>query len=110
VASTSPSGDVEARAVAFMTAFANTRLGATTWWAGVKPLLTREGAVAYEGTDPTLIPVHRVTGAPTLLPIQIENARSVRVPSDAGAYEVWLNRTGPAAPWLVERVVPTASQ
>ena len=106
----SPSGDVQARAIAFMTAFANTRLGATVWWAGVKPLLTQQGAVAYKGTDPTLIPVHKVTGPATLLPTQIEDARSVRVPSDAGTYEVWLNRTGPAAPWLVERIVPPASQ
>lgn len=107
---TSPSGDVAARAVAFMTAFANTRLGATVWWAGVKPLLTQQGGVAYKGTDPTLIPVHKVTGPATLLATQIENARSVRVPSDAGTYEVWLDRTGPAAPWLVERIVPPASQ
>jgi hypothetical protein len=93
-----------------MKAFANTKLGAEAWWAGVEPLLTRDGAVAYKGTDPTLIPVHKVTGAPTRLPAQLENARSVRVPTDAGAYEVWLNRLGPTEPWLVERVVPPTAK
>jgi len=93
-----------------MKAFTNTKLGAAVWWAGVEPRLTRAGAVAYKGTDPTLIPVHTVTGAPALLPAQLENAQSVRVPTDVGAYEVWLTRTGPAAPWLVERVVPPTGQ
>lgn len=93
-----------------MKAFTNTKLGAIVWWAGVKPLLTRQGAVAYKGTDPTLIPAHEVTGDPTLLPAQLENAQSVRVPSDIGVYEVWLSRSGPGAPWLVERVVPPGGQ
>jgi hypothetical protein len=109
-AATVPIGAAQTQAVAFMKAFANTQLGAAAWWAGVKPRLTRQGQVAYKGTDPTLIPVHKLTGSPTLLPAQLENARSVRVPTDAGVYEVWLNRTGPAAPWLVERVVPPAGQ
>lgn len=110
VAASRPIGDVQARAVAFMTAFAATKGGETVWWAGVKPLLTRQGAAAYLGTDPTLIPVHQVTGPATMMPAKLENAQQVRVPSDAGVYEVWLNRAGPAAPWLVERIVPPTGQ
>lgn len=73
------------------------------WWIAVSPLLSLTARQAYVGTDPTEIPGRAVVGAPVVLDAGSAYLARVRVPTDAGDYEVLLSRTGAAAPWLVER-------
>jgi hypothetical protein len=89
-----------------MTAFARADLDAGTWWAEFSPFLSPSATVAYEGTDPELVPVSAVTGAPLPTPAVSPYLATVRVPTDAGQYAVLLVREGAGAPWLVERITP----
>ena len=69
-------------------------------------VLSQQGGVAYEGTDPTQIPVHQVTGAGTVLPGSTEVSLIVQLPTDAGLYNVTLTRPDASAPWLADRIRP----
>lgn len=73
------------------------------WWSAVSPLLSLHAQQAYVGTDPTEVPGRTIAGAPVVLDAGSAYLARVRVPTDAGDYEVLLSRTGAAAPWLVER-------
>lgn len=76
------------------------------WWAELLPLLSQKGAVAYEGTLPSNIPVSAVTGTPAVLEASTDVATLVEVPTDAGAYIVTLVRGSTEEPWLAERIRP----
>jgi hypothetical protein len=115
VALPSPTDDADSQqaaldaAEAAMTAFARPDLAAEDWWAALSPLLSPTAAVAYEATDPALVPASAVTGAPLPTPAVSAYLSTVRVPTDAGDYAVLLVREGAGAPWLVERITPVAS-
>lgn len=79
------------------------------WIDGLYPLMTQAGAAAYEDTDPRNVPVHQVTGPATILDGSTEVALVVRVPTDAGSYNVSLSRTGADAPWLADRIRPAGA-
>lgn len=89
-----------------VTAFARPTLDEAQWWTELLPLLSQKGAVAYEGTLPSNIPVTAVTGAAVVLPASTEVATLVEVPTDAGLYIVTLVRGSADEPWLAERIRP----
>jgi hypothetical protein len=90
----------------FMTAFARPQLDATTWMNALYPMLTQQGAAAYEGTDPANVPAHRVTGSGSVVDGATDFALLVTVPTDIGTYAVSLTRKAPTDPWLVDRITP----
>jgi hypothetical protein len=89
-----------------MQAFARPQLSADTWWAQMLPLLSQQGGVAYQGTEPSQIPVHQVTGAGTVLPDSTEVSLIVQLATDAGQYNVTLTRPDVFAPWLADQIRP----
>jgi hypothetical protein len=95
-----------AAATKLMQIFAQPQLSADDWWAQMLPLLSQQGGVAYQGTDPSQVPVRQVTGAGTVLPGSTEVSLIVQVPTDAGLYNITLTRPDAAAPWLADRVRP----
>ena len=109
-AASQASADSQAEAVAAATkalqTFAQPLLSADMWWAQMLPLLSQQGGVAYEGTDPAQIPAHQVTGAGIVLPGSTEVSLIVQLPTDAGRYNVTLTRPDDSAPWLADRVRP----
>ena len=104
------SGDSQAEAIAAATktmhTFAQPQLSADRWWAQMLPLLSQQGGVAYEGTDPSQIPVQQVTGVGVVLPGSTEVSLTVQLPTDAGLYNVTLTRPDSSAPWLADRIRP----
>ncbi len=76
------------------------------WWNELLPLLSQKGAVAYEGTLPSNIPVTAVTGAAVVLDASTDVATLVEVPTDAGPYIVTLVRGSTTERWLAERIRP----
>ena len=98
--------DAVAAATAAVTAFARLSLPEQQWWTELLPLLSQKGAVAYEGTLPSNIPVTTVTGAAVVLDASTDVATLVEVPTDAGAYIVTLVRGSTDEPWLAERIRP----
>lgn len=72
--------------------------------------LTPQATADYSAVDPANIPATRVTGHATLT-VDEANGYGVMaaVPTDAGTYTVQLLRTGPEAPWKVNRLTPPTS-
>ncbi|RJT92469.1 hypothetical protein D6T64_00180 [Cryobacterium melibiosiphilum] len=105
-AETSSQSDAITAGETVMTTFGQPTLDASTWMNNLYPLLTQTGAAAYEGTDPAQVPVHRVTGAGTIVEGSTDVALIVQVPTDAGLYNVSVSRTGPSMPWLADRIRP----
>ena len=103
-------GDSQQKAITaatkVMQTFAQPQLSADKWWAQMLPLLSQQGGVAYEGTDPSQIPAHQVTGAGTVLPGSTEVSLIVQLPTDAGLYNITLTRPDASAPWLADRIRP----
>lgn len=98
--------DAVTAATATLTAFARPALPEEQWWNELLPLLSQKGAVAYEGTLPSNIPVTAVTGTAAVLEASTDVATLVEVPTDAGPYIVTLVRGSSAEPWLAERIRP----
>ncbi|MBN9630059.1 MAG: hypothetical protein J0I18_05560 [Actinobacteria bacterium] len=95
-----------AAATKVMETFARPQLDADEWWRALLPLLSQQGAHAYEGTDPAEIPATTVTGTGQVLEGSTEVMLIVQVPTDAGPYNITLTRTDPSSPWLAERIRP----
>jgi len=89
-----------------MKTFAQPQLSADDWWAQMLPLLSQQGAVAYEGTDPAQIPAHQVTGGAIVLADSTDVSLIVQVPTDVGPYNITLTRPNASAPWLADRIRP----
>ena len=105
-AGTQSQNDAIAAATTVMTTFAQPQLSAEEWWNAMLPLLSQQGAYAHEGTDPALIPVTAVTGAGEILEGSTEVTLIVRIPTDAGPYNITLTRPDSSSPWLAERIRP----
>lgn len=88
-----------------MTAYARPTLSPTEWMNGVTPYLSQSGASAYEGTDPSQIPVTKVTGKGAVQPAATTYALSVAVPTNKGTYIVALTRPDASSPWLADRIL-----
>lgn len=93
-------------AEAAMTAFARPDLDYDTWWTGLEPLLTPGAAEDYSYVDPVNIPVHDVTAEGFIVTDDSAYVATVEVPTDAGRYQLVLNRKHATAPWLVSRITP----
>jgi len=108
-AAPTPHQDSEADAIdvadKLMTAYARPTLSATEWMNGVTPYLSQNGAAAYQGTDPSQIPVTAVTGKGTVQPAATAYALNVAVPTNKGTYIVALTRPGASSPWLADRIL-----
>ncbi|WP_430648130.1 hypothetical protein [Agromyces sp. GXS1127] len=98
--------DAITAATAIMTAFARPDLPEAEWWNGMLPLLSQEGAAAYEGTLPETIPVTAVRGDATVLEGATDVITLVEVPTDSGPYVITLTRSDASQPWLAERIRP----
>lgn len=98
--------DAVTAATAAVTAFARPDLPEQQWWNELLPLLSQKGAVAYEGTLPSNIPVTAVTGTAAVMDASTDVATLVQVPTDAGDYIVTLVRGSTEEPWLAERIRP----
>lgn len=92
-------------AVAFLRAFARPDLPYEQWWAGVQSMLTPAGAEAYSYVDPANVPVTQVDPAAQLRPNSTPVLAVVVVSTDAGDYEVTMQRAGQRS-WLVDRATP----
>lgn len=98
--------DAIAAATTVMTTFARPDLGAEEWWNAMLPLLSQQGAYAHQDTDPARIPVSAVTGTGEILEGSTEVSLIVRIPTDAGPYNITLTRPDSSSPWLAERIRP----
>ena len=72
--------------------------------------LTPQAIADYSAVDSANIPATRVAG-PATLTVDEANGYGVMaaVPTDAGTYTLQLLRTGPEAPWKVNRLTPPSS-
>lgn len=108
-AAPTPARDSEADAIdvadKLMTAYARPTVSATEWMNGVTPYLSQSGATAYEGTDPSQIPVTEVTGKGSVQPAATAYALNVAVPTNKGTYIVALTRSDTSSPWLADRIL-----
>jgi hypothetical protein len=103
-----PSGAEDASAVArsAMEAFVQNKLPYDEWWAGLSPYLDGDALVAYEYTDPALVPASSVTGDPQVSAAPDATQITVLVPTDVGQYQVLLNRQAVGGEWTVSRMTP----
>jgi hypothetical protein len=103
-----PAGADDATAVArsAMEAFVQNTLPYDQWWAGLSPYLDGDALVAYEYTDPTLVPASSVTGDPQVSAAPDATQITVLVPTDVGQYRVLLNRQAVGGEWTVSRLTP----
>jgi hypothetical protein len=76
------------------------------WWAAFSPLLTNEAYQDYEYTDPTQVPVSKVTGAGRISAAPSATEATVLVPTNVGQYQVQLQRQSTSAPWFVGVMTP----
>lgn len=88
-----------------MTAYARPTLSETEWMNGLTPYLSQRGAAAYQGTDPSQVPVTEVTGKGTVQPAATAYALNVAVPTNKGTYIVALTRPDTSSPWLADRIL-----
>jgi len=89
-----------------MQSFARPQLSSDKWWSQMLPLLSQQAGLAYQGTDPSQIPAHQVTGPAFVLSGSTDVSLIVQVPTDVGAYNVTLIRGSASAPWLADRIRP----
>lgn len=98
------------RAVAAVTAFCNPALAHDVWIDDLLPYLSQAAAVAYETVDPSNVPCTAVTGEAGVRDGDASFTMRVLVPTDSGAYSVYMHRTAPTQPWLVEQIVPFGTE
>ena len=90
-----------------MTDFARPGMEDKHWANDLARWLTPQATADYAAVDPANIPATRITG-PATLTVDESNGYGVMaaVPTDAGTYFLQLLRTGPEAPWKVNRLTP----
>jgi hypothetical protein len=93
-----------------MTDFARPGLEDKQWANDLARWLTPQATADYSAVDPANVPATKVTG-PATLTVDDTNGYGVlaAVPTDAGTYTLQLLRTGPEAPWKVNRLTPSTS-
>jgi hypothetical protein len=93
-------------AAAAMGAFVDRDLAYDQWWAGFSPYLGGDALVAYEYTDPAMVPASKVTGETQVSAAPDATQITVLVPTDVGQYQVILNRQAVGGEWTVSRLTP----
>ncbi|MBX7445984.1 MULTISPECIES: hypothetical protein [unclassified Arthrobacter] len=93
-----------------MADFARPGLEDKQWANDLARWLTPQATADYSAVDPANVPATRVTG-PATLTVDEANGYGIlaAVPTDAGTYSLQLLRTGPGAPWKVNRLTPPTS-
>ncbi|MGO4235814.1 hypothetical protein [Pseudarthrobacter sp. YAF2] len=93
-----------------MADFARPGVADKQWANDLARRLTPQATADYSAVDPANVPATRVTG-PATLTVDEANGYGVMaaVPTDAGTYTLQLLRTGPQAPWKVNRLTPPTS-
>lgn len=93
-----------------MTDFVRPGVDDKQWANDLARWLTPQATADYSAVDPANVPATRVTG-PATLTVDEANGYGVMaaVPTDAGTYTMQLLRTGPEAPWKVNRLTPPTS-
>jgi hypothetical protein len=82
-----PSNAALLTAQTYVRMWARPQLDQSTWYAGVKPLVTAAYGQLLADTDPAHVPAHGITGSPR--PVSSNTAVLVAdVPTDAGAIRV----------------------
>jgi hypothetical protein len=101
-------GAEEAAAVAreAMEAFVQNKLPYYQWWEGFSRYLDGDALVAYEYTDPALVPASSVTREARVSAAPDATQITVLVPTDVGQYQVLLNRQAVGGEWTVSRLTP----
>ncbi|MFF8819463.1 hypothetical protein ACF07D_15860 [Leucobacter sp. NPDC015123] len=108
----SPSWEDSDRAAAItaaetaMRAYARPTITQEEWWADMEPLLNQQASIDYAWVQPQSIPATKVTGPGSITDDESALVVFVDVPTDAGTYNIILNRDGAGEPWLVARFVP----
>lgn len=92
------------RAETVMRAFANTMLSQDEWFAQLSPYLTVDAAQAYRQVSVDEVRATAVIGEATIIDDSSVYLAIVTVPTDAGAYEVHLNRPDGDSEWLAFRI------
>lgn len=93
-------------ALAAMEAFVQNDLPYDDWWAGFSRYLGGDALVAYEYTDPALVPASSITGDPRVSSAPDATQITVLIPTDVGQYQVLLNRQAVGGEWTVSRLTP----
>ena len=83
---------------------------AKQWWKAFRVHLTPSAIVAFEGTDPRVIPATEVTDSGRVSSYPDGTSASVLVDTDAGQYQVGLVRESLEHPWMVDRIAPPESR
>lgn len=93
-----------------MADFARPAVEKHQWANDLARWLTPQATADYSAVDPANIFATRVAG-PATLTVDEANGYGVMaaVPTDAGTYTLQLLRTGPEAPWKVNRFTPPSS-
>jgi hypothetical protein len=93
-------------ALGAMEAFVQNELPYDQWWEGFSRYLDGDALVAYEFTDPALVPASSVTGKPRVSAAPDATQITVLVPTEVGQYQVLLNRQAVGGEWTVSRLTP----
>lgn len=93
-------------AVSAMAAFVDHDRPYDQWWAEFSDYLGGDALVAYEFTDPALVPASGVTGDGEVSAAPDATQITVLVPTDVGQYQVVLNRQAVGGEWTVSRLTP----
>jgi hypothetical protein len=93
-------------ALGAMEAFVQNELPYDQWWEGFSRYLDGDALVAYEYTDPALVPATSVTGEARVSAAPDATQITVLVPTDVGQYQVLLNRQAVGGEWTVSRLTP----
>lgn len=97
---------VTALAAQTMRLFARPKMSAEQWWTDLEPRLSAQARLDYFGIDPASVPVTKITGPVTLVPMSTKLASIAHIPTDAGLYAVTLSRTPEEPQWVVEQITP----
>lgn len=106
-ASKAPSTDPVRAAEKVFTTWNQPSLDYATWWGGLEPLLALPARQAYLATDPANIPEIRVTGPYRLAPEAPDDPETtalVHVPTDRGAFGLFMQHAGPEEPWFLLQI------
>jgi hypothetical protein len=72
--------------------------------------MSTQGLADLSGVDPGHVPATRVVGPAVSVPMPTDRLATVRVPTDAGVYEVLLSRSPQQPVWVVERITSPQGQ
>lgn len=98
--------EASSTAVLAVTAYCRPDLSKGAWIAALSPLLTEAGAVAYTTVDPAMVPCTSVTGESSIRDGDSAYVFRVKVPTNAGTYEVSVTRPTTTDSWRVDRMAP----